>query len=122
MDPKELTLPRRTVIIRRGRAPRHKSGEHFLQGPIPIEWLRQAAHASGGGAGFKVAIALWYLSGLHRHVATVQLTNRTLEIFAVNRYAAYRGLERLEEAGLVSVKRHTGRAPMVTLLDVQVAD
>ena len=119
MDPKALTLTNRPLTPKREKkAPRHKSGEHFLRGPIPMAWLCAASRASGNGSGFKVAIALWYLSGLNRQARTVKLKGSVLREMGVDRHAAYRGLVTLEEAGLISVERHPGRSPLVTILDV----
>ena len=116
MDPRALSLPSRPATPNRGRAPRHKSGEHFLRGPIPLDWLCAAARAAGHGSGFQVAIALWYLSGLNRQSNTVKLKGSILREMGVDRHAGYRGLAALERAGLVSVERHSGRVPVVTLL------
>jgi hypothetical protein len=119
MDPRTLTLPPRSLPAKRAKAPRHKSGDHFLRGPIPMDWLYAAAVASGHGSGFKVAVALWYLSGLNRQARTVQLSGSVLRDMGVDRYAGYRGLASLEQAGLVRVERHPGRHPVVTILGVE---
>lgn len=118
MDPRALALPGRSLSPKRDRAPRHKSGERFLRGPIPMDWLCAASAASGQGGGLKVAIALWYLSGLNRQAKTVKLSGAVLRALGVQRHAAYRGLEVLERAGLVSVERRQGQSPIVTLLGV----
>src|SRR5262249_17899727 len=95
--------------------PRHKQGEHFLRGPIPLKWLTMAS--SLPGKALHVALAIWYGSGL-RKSAMVPLSRKWLTSFGVNRYAAYRALTALEKQGLISVQRHRGRKPIVTLLDV----
>lgn len=102
------------------KAPRTKQGRHFLRGPIPMDWIKAAATASGRGSGIQVAIALWYLSGLHRQARTVKLRSSVLRAMGVDRHAGYRGLRALEKAGLVKVVRHPGRCPVVTLLDIEV--
>lgn len=116
MDPRALSLTRHPDAPKRGKAPRHKSGEHFLRGPIPMDWICAAARATGHGSGFKVAIALWYLSGLNRQSKTVKLSGSVLRDMGVERHAGYRGLTALEQAGLVSVERPSGQSPVVTLL------
>jgi len=83
-----------------------------------MDWLCAAAKASGKGSGFKVAIALWHLSGLNRQARTVKLSGSLLRNMGVERHAGYRGLEALEQAGLVKVKRHSGRSPLVTILGI----
>ena len=102
-------------------APRHKHGEPFLCGPIPLNWITHAANAAGRGSGLAVALALWYLSGLNKHAATVRLNGSTLRLFGLKRHASYRGLRALEAANLVKVKRHDGRNPIVTLLQFSEA-
>ncbi|MEA3275513.1 MAG: hypothetical protein U9Q81_09555 [Pseudomonadota bacterium] len=81
-----------------------------------MDWLCAASQASGHGSGFKVAIALWYLSGLNRQSKTVKLRGSVLREMGIERHAGYRGLVALEKAGLVSVGRHSGQSPVVTLL------
>ncbi len=122
IDPKNLSLPGRSPNPKKGKAPRHKPGNHFLCGPIPMDWLCAAAMASGQGSGFKVAIALWYLSGLNRQAGTVKLSGSVLCKMGVERHAGYRGLKVLEEAKLVSVVRSPGQSPMVTLLSVEATN
>jgi hypothetical protein len=85
----------------------------FLKGPIPGDWLHRAAILPGRA--LHVALALWYLAGLEKR-QNVRITARVLDRFGVSRYAGRRGLAALEYAGLVNVKRHKGRCPIVTLL------
>ncbi len=40
--------------------PRHRTGERFLKGPVPISWLIAALAISGKSA--HLALALWWLS------------------------------------------------------------
>ncbi len=84
-----------------------------------MSWLCAASKASGQGSGFKVAIALWYLSGLTRQAKSVKLSGAVLREMGIERHAGYRGLEVLEAAELVSVERHPGRSPVVTILGVE---
>ena len=118
MDPKALTLPRKASPIKSTKAPRHKTGERFLRGPIPMNWLCAAAVATRHGSGFKVAMAIWYHSGLNKQARTVRLSGSVLRDMGVERHAGYRGLQALEKAGLVSVVRRPGQSPQVTLLGV----
>ncbi len=93
--------------------PRHRKGEHFLKGPVPLNWLAQAARC--GGKALSVAIILWYRAGLKRS-PTVKVPRWTADKFGLGRHAKTRGLKALERAALVSVKRQTGCSPVVTLL------
>ncbi len=117
MDPSKLAITRKPSAISPGRAPRHKQGEAFLRGPIPLSWLSTASNVSGQGSALKVALAIWYLSGLNQQNKTVKLQTSTLRLFGVERHSAYRGLKVLEHAGLIHVMRHPGRTPVVTLLE-----
>jgi len=96
------------------KLPRHRLGEKFLKGPIPLLWL--AAAAKQPGRALHVGIAVWFLAGIKRN-AVIALSSSILVSFGVNRHAVYRGLKALERAGLVSVVRKPGRLPQVTLLD-----
>lgn len=119
MDIDDIVLKPNPVAepLIRDRAPTHSRGERFLRGPIPWWWLSAAAIASGRGSSFKVAVAIWHLSGLNGQRKTIRLSGRALRDLGVSRYSAYRGLTCLEEAGLLKVRRHLGRCPIVTLLD-----
>lgn len=61
-----------------------------------------------------VALAVWHLSDLEKR-DEVTLTWRVLDRFGVTPDAGARGLTVLEKAGLVSVQRHRGRCPVVTI-------
>lgn len=92
--------------------PRRKRSEWFLKGPIPGEWLGRAAKLPGRA--LHVALAVWHLRDLkNRNV--VKLTWRVLDRFGGTPDAGARGLAALERAGLVSVVRHRGRSPLVTI-------
>ena len=88
-------------------------GEKFLKGPIPLKWLAAASKLSGKA--FQIGIALWYLKGLKK-THEVKLTNVVLAEFGVKKDAKRRGLEALEEVGLVSIKRRKNKNPIVTIL------
>lgn len=119
MDPKTLAICHVATPTKTIKAPRHRPGERFLRGPIPMVWLFAASLAAGHGAGFQVAITLWYLSGLNKQAKTIKLSYSVLRSMGVKRHAVYRGLKALEKAGLVTVERHQGQSPMVTILDVE---
>ena len=87
-----------------------------------MDWLLAASKASGHGSGFKVAIAIWFLSGLNHQARTVKLSGSVLRELGVGRHASYRGLAALERAGLVSVERLPGQSPMITILGLGATD
>lgn len=95
--------------------PRHRAGEQFLKGPIPLLWLQKAATLSGKT--LAVSLALWFKAGLTRN-RVVHLTHNLAERLSVGRRATARCLKLLEDANLVTVERHQGRCPVVTILEV----
>jgi len=98
------------------RPPRHRQGDEFLKGPVPLNWL--CAAASLPGKTLAIGIAIWFKAGASKN-RTVRLTGKLLSRFGVRRKAGYRGLRKLESAKLVSVNRHAGRCPMVTILEAK---
>lgn len=62
-----------------------------------------------------VAIRLRFEAGLAK-VDKVSISMTGMARMGVSRWAASRGLEALERAGLVSVVKHAGRKPIVTIL------
>ena len=109
-DPEKLRIS--TPSIRPIQKRSVKCSKMFIKGPIPLGWMTKAA--SVGGKTLHVAVALWFLVGLKRS-RKVTLSQSKLKLFGVSRQASYRALLRLEDAGLVSVDRHPGRNPIVTL-------
>jgi len=93
--------------------PRHCRGEKFLKGPIPLEWLIQAARLPGRA--LHVGVVLWYQAGLTR-VSQVLLPMKLMRAMGLERSSVYRGLHALEAAALISVVRCPGRKPHVTIL------
>jgi hypothetical protein len=115
-DPDKLKLPVFMIGQAKGtnRLPRHKPGGRFLKGPIPWDWLSVAARLPGKA--LHVATALWFAAGI-KNTRVVALSGKVLRDMGVQRNAGYRGLDALEGAGLVSVDRHSGRCPLVTMHD-----
>ena len=115
MDPGRLTLPTTSKVPspRQQKPPRHQTGERFLKGPIPWDWLTRAFRLSGKAP--HVALALWFQAGLQQN-RTVVLSGASLLELGAKRHAGYRGLAVLEQAGLVTVERHPGRSPRVTIV------
>lgn len=93
--------------------PRHNPGELFLKGPIPWNWMSRALALSGKA--LHVGLVLWFLAGLKKS-AEVSLSLKSLERYGLSRWAAARGLQSLEEQGLVLVNRGRGRKAKVILL------
>jgi len=91
--------------------PKTKKGK-FLKGPVPIVWLVRAERLSGKC--LAVGVVLWFLRGLTRK-STFTLEKKWCEQFGVGRNAVGRCLDRLEKLGLISVERHPGRSPIVSI-------
>jgi hypothetical protein len=103
--PQELEKPTQTMI----------KGQ-FLKGPIPIDWLSQAAKLPGKSA-LLVGIAIWFHSGRTKS-KTVVLTSKTMQNFARDRRVKYEGLKLLEEKKLIKVCRRNSKNPEVTILSI----
>jgi hypothetical protein len=114
IDPARLRLTPVTRFATRRPPPRPRPGGHYLKGPIPLDWLSAAARLPGKS--LHVGIALWFMGGLHKSRA-VPLSNIASLRFGLDRNSKYRALAWLEGAGLVTVERKLGRAPIVTLSD-----
>jgi hypothetical protein len=112
-DPKKLAYHREVKRLPKVKPPRPGPGEKFLKGPIPWPWLSKGANLKGQT--LHVGLALWFLAGIKRS-QSVALSNSVLQDLGVSRFSCYRALHALEGAGLISVERHTGRNPVVTIL------
>lgn len=113
----KLTLPKDKVntIKHKPKIPHHKTGEKFLKGPIPLDWLCKAAQLPGKS--LHVANAIWFLVGLNKK-PTVKLNQSILSKFGVTRHCKYRALGWLSNAGLITVVGENGKNPIVTVLSV----
>jgi hypothetical protein len=116
---KKLAYHREAKRLPKAKPPRLGPREKFLKGPIPWSWLSKGARLKGHA--LHIGIALWFLAGLKRS-QSVALSNSVLHDLGVSRFSGYRALHALESAGLISVDRHTGRNPVVTILDVGGGD
>jgi len=116
LDPERLRI--KSAISPKSEQKRPKRSvqktKRFLRGPIPLDWLIQAGRQSGKA--LHVGIALWFLSGLKGSRRKIALSQSILKLLGVSRHSGYRGLTKLEKAGLISVVRHPGRNPIVTIL------
>jgi DNA-binding transcriptional ArsR family regulator len=99
-------------VRRSAELPAHAPGERFIRGPIPMEWMKLAAKC--GHRAEAVALLLWYAAGIQR-ANPIKLSKGLLRELSVNPRTARRALDRFEQAGLVDVEFHRGRAPLVTL-------
>jgi len=86
----------------------------FVKGPIPYRWLERAGQLPGKV--LHVALGLWWVRGLCRS-KTFLFKRQAAVAFGASKDASYDALTRLEAVGLISVVRHRGRSPTVTILD-----
>jgi len=75
------------------------AGFHSLRCPQALVWHRLQYRAWATGS------------------ATVTLSNKALAEMGVTRFTKYRALQRLEEDGLIKVKRRERRSPIITILN-----
>lgn len=92
----------------------HRVASRYIKGPLPLHWVERAARLPGKS--LHVGMAVWYSVGLTRS-RSVSLSNVSGSAFGVDRNSKYRALAWLEQAGLISVSRKLGRAPVVTIID-----
>lgn len=97
-------------VRRRSRA----STGRFLRGPVPLAWLMGAARLRTRG--LHLAVALSFLAGVKKRHDNIKLSYALLEEFGLDRHAAYRALNDLVAAGLITIlERRAGRSPVVSL-------
>jgi hypothetical protein len=102
------------ITKKKSTSPRKRRYDKFLCGPVPLDWLSMAAKCSGKA--LQLGLALWYLAGLTKSF-TVKPTRSTLTLFGLSRWSVTRNLRLLELAGLVTVERCKGKAPLVTIIE-----
>jgi hypothetical protein len=93
--------------------------DNFLRGPISLAWLSDAIRLPGKT--WAVGLLLWHVVALQRAQKRkiVRLGHRERQWypkFHLHRNTVYRGLRRLEQAGLVRVQAQRGMSVEVTLL------
>jgi hypothetical protein len=115
MYPPSELLPERlseASLNRRRRQKQKRSGQ-FVLGPIYLGPLQTAAILPGKALIVWVLVLFW--SGLEQSRHNIKIRPATLRRFGVSRRAGYRAVEALERAGLIAVRRHQGRAAIVTI-------
>lgn len=114
MDLSNFQIEKHSLLPEKEFAPnlQKKIKGKFLKGPIPLEWLKRAAPLPGKA--LQIYLCIWFLKGVKRN-NTVKLSYKLLIEFGVSRSSSYRGLKALEDTHLISVERHSGRSPLVTL-------
>lgn len=108
-------IPERLSEYSRQRRRDHQKRKQveFVAGPIPVAWVTKAAALPGGA--LAASLAIWFRAGCEKSQRNLSICPTLLERFHVKRLAGYRALQALERAGLVSVVRHRGRCPLITI-------
>ena len=107
-------LKAKPAVKNKSNIPRHRTGEKFLKGPIPLHWISIAMKLPGKS--WHVATAIWFLAGLNNS-ATVKLNQSVLDQLGISRYSKSRALAHLEKAELIVTESRNGKNPIITLLD-----
>lgn len=110
LDATAVPLSRSQVLVRQRRF----TGK-FLRGPIAWVWLSRAGQLPGRAIHVALAIRLWV--GIKKTDCIV-LPTGTLAEMGVTRHAARRGVQALEQAGLLRVSRSRGRKTRVQVIEV----
>ena len=87
-----------------------------LYGPIPWAWWLPASRLPERS--LQVGAVCWLLAGWNRS-AEFELALNDWSEFGLSRFSCSRGLNTLEQAGLVSTVRWLGWSPMVTILEAR---
>ncbi|EMI54653.1 hypothetical protein [Rhodopirellula sallentina] len=93
--------------------PRHRPGERFIRGPIPMTWFRAASTC--GNRAEAVAVLLWYAAGYQRR-NPIKMTPALLRELRVHPKTAKRIVTRMSDLGLVQCEFARGRSPLVTIV------
>lgn len=91
-----------------------RRGRLFLRGPIPWRWTVEAAALPGKA--YVVGMLVWMISGLEKKT-TVRWRPSLADEYGLSRTTIYRGLNALEQAGLITQERAPGRCPIITIQD-----
>jgi len=86
----------------------------FIKGPIPLDWLRDAAKL--GTNALEAGLVIWYKTGMSKG-EPVKLGNRDLVMLTgKSRDTGRRALQALESAGLVAVEKLPGRKHLIKVI------
>ncbi len=85
----------------------------FLKGPISLNDISKVTALPGKS--LATMIAIWILDSIHKG-EKFKLSMRLLRKLNVNRNTAYRALKHLEDAGIITVDRLSGRLPRIMLI------
>src|SRR5215468_4411781 len=105
---RDAEIPARKVELPTRR--RRKAGQYIP--PVPLAWFDRACVLPGKA--LAVGLVLWRLARLKK-ASSVVLTNAALKRHGLGRFAKYRALQALEQAGWIAVRRRPKRSPEIVL-------
>ena len=97
---------------------RRKVFERYVAS-VPLQWIQTATRLPGKS--LHLAVVIWYHWRCGKR-AEVALTRAKLEAFGVNRKRTRESLDRLEAAGLISVRRQGRQSPRILVHEDGGAD
>ncbi len=98
---------------RRTPIPKHRRGEQYLLGPVPIGWVEMANRADAGD----LTVTLWHQARLEGSGTFLFNASLEAERLGMHRTTLNRKLRKLRDAGLILLDNLKGnRAAWVTLL------
>ncbi len=105
-------VPVEKVETRTAAQQRARRAGRFLQGPIPLSWIRNHIRNPAD----RLLLVLTAHSDMQKS-AELKVTADILRDAGINnRKAAYRALGALEVRGVLTLQRHRGRRPLARLL------
>lgn len=87
-----------------------------MLGPVPLNWLQRAMEL--GSASLSVGIILWYVHGLKKSKPFKMAIQDLAKLINCSWPTAFRGLKKLENRGLISIKRQIGAKHTITIEEI----
>jgi hypothetical protein len=85
--------------------------------PMPWSWIGKI-QAPIGGAAFRVAIYIWFKKGVIKSSKNLVISSSGINnFFKMDKRTFSRALHELEKLDMISVERHAGRSPKVSILN-----
>jgi len=90
----------------------------FLKGPIPWLLIQRATLSESRTQALPTYLVIWFLAQMNGS-PRVKFQHCRMKELGISRRATYRAIKQLEKNGLITVLRHKGQSPIVTLLNCQ---
>ena len=112
MEQEKIITPTIEKILLRKKK---KVSGQFIKGPVPLVWMCEACKLSKNA--LKAALAIRFLGGILGD-EWIELRNRDVAKFKLNRSGKSFGLKELEESGLIEIRRRRGKSPLIKIIEV----